>query len=153
MTKARKIFFVICPFLIVVACSSNDWSYRYEGHSGNWSVVAEMIPDKENGARFIGKIKHLTDKKVKLIQYEADVTKTSQHQGKIENPIFHDGYLHIFQDVPNTESAKQEFKNGVTDEEVKQFFGEYPVYEITWIEEQGEEHSETIQLKFVEPNY
>lgn len=76
---------------------------------------------------------------------------TSHLEGKIENPIFNHGYIILFQDLPNTESIKKEFKNGVNEEEIKQFFGEYPVYKITWIDEQGEEHSETIQLKFVEP--
>jgi hypothetical protein len=142
---------VFVLFLLVVACSSNDWSYRYEGKSENWKVVADIIPDSENGARFIGKIDHLSEEKIKLIQYEATMTNTSQLEGKIENPIFNNGFIILFQDLPNTESAKKEFKNGVTEDEIKRFFGDYPVYKITWIDEQGVVHSETIQLKFVEP--
>lgn len=150
MYKTIKVYFVFVLFLLVTACSSNDWSYRFEGKSENWNVVAEIIPDNDNGARFIGKIKHLSEEKIKLIRYEAKMTNTSQLQGKIENPVFNDGYIILFQDLPNTESAKKEFKNGVTEDEIKLFFGEYPVYKITWIDEQGDEHSETIQLKFVE---
>lgn len=151
MNKVITVSFVFVLFLLITACSSKDWSYRYEGKSENWIVVADIIPDSENGARFIGKIDHLSEEKVKLIQYEATMTNTSHLEGKIENPIFNHGYIILFQDLPNTESIKKEFKNGVNEEEIKQFFGEYPVYKITWIDEQGEEHSETIQLKFVEP--
>lgn len=149
--KRVNVFIVFVLFLLVVACSSNEWSYRFRGKSENWDVVTEVIPDPDNGARFVGKINHLSEEKVKLIRYEAAVTTTSRLQGKIENPDFHHGFMILFQDLPNTESAKKEFKNGVTEEEIKQFFGDYPVYKMTWINEQGDEKSETIQLKFEEP--
>ncbi|TQR35056.1 hypothetical protein [Brevibacillus brevis] len=38
--------------------------------------------------------------------------------------------------------------NGVTDEEVKSFFGDYPVFKIDWTDEEGIDHTETIYLKY-----
>ncbi|MFD2369089.1 hypothetical protein ACFSO0_03715 [Brevibacillus sp. GCM10020057] len=149
--KRVNVFIVFVLFLLVVACSSNEWSYRFGGKSENWDVVTEITPDPDNGARFVGKISHLSEEHVNLIKYEAAMTNTSRREGKIENPVFHSGYMILFQDFPNTESARKKFENGVTEEEIKQFFGDYPVYKITWINDQGDEKSETIPLKFEEP--
>ncbi|WP_161827276.1 hypothetical protein [Brevibacillus choshinensis] len=56
----------------------------------------------------------------------------------------------MFQDIPNTEQHQKEFKKGVNEKEVKDFFGDFPVFHLTWNDELGE-HSETLTLKFVEP--
>lgn len=150
MKKAIIFIFLLIPLLLLVACSEKEWSYRYEGTTENWNGVTEIIPDKENGARFIGKIKYLGDKKVNKISFVSDVTHSSQQSGNVQNPDFKDGFITIFQDVPNTESNKTEFQNGVTDKEITQFFGEYPVFKITWTDDEGIENTELIHLKYVD---
>ena len=52
---------------------------------------------------------------------------------------------------PILTSIKTTFRNGVTAEQVKQFFGEHPAFKVTWKTEQGE-FTETIPLTFAEPN-
>lgn len=151
LPKMIKAYVAFVLLLFVTACSSAEWSYRYEGKTDNWIAAAEIVPDQETGARFIGKIKNGTDKKVKRIQYQAEVTSTSQLSGKLENPVFTEGFIVLFEDIPNTDQARKDFQNGVTEEENKRFFGEYPVYQITWLDELGNEQSETIRLNFVEP--
>ncbi|MGZ0051059.1 hypothetical protein [Brevibacillus gelatini] len=144
------VFLIIISLFSFVACSEKEWSYRYEGTTENWHGVTEIIPDQENGARFIGKIKYLGDKKVNTIRFVSNLTQTSEQTGHVQNPDFKDGYLTIFQDVPNSESTKNEFKNGVTPEEITLFFGEYPVYKITWTDVEGIENTEIINLKYAD---
>ncbi|MFE1631202.1 hypothetical protein ACFLFF_31175 [Brevibacillus reuszeri] len=142
---------LIPALLLMVACATQGWSYKYTGQSDNWDAVIDIIPDKEDGARFIGKINHLTNQKVTHIHYEATVTFTSQQAGNVKDPSFQNGHITLFQDVPNTDTNQDYFRNGVTAEQVKQFFGEHPAFTITWKTEQGE-FTETIPLTFAEPN-
>lgn len=148
--KTIGFIFLFIPLLLLVACSEKEWSYRYEGTTENWNGVTEIIPDEENGARFIGKIKYLGDKKVNKISFISDLTQTSQQAGNVQDPDLKDGYITIFQTVPNTESSMNEFKNGVTDKEIKFFFGEYPVFKISWTDVEGIENTEIINLKYVD---
>lgn len=140
---------MLVPFLLMIACSSSNWSYQYQGSSSNWQAVVDVLPNEQNGAIFVGKIKKLSDKEITNIHYEVDVTKTSQPAGNIDNPDFSKGYVELFQDIPNTEEYQKEFKNGVDEKEVKEFFGDYPVFHITWKDDQGE-HTETLKLEFVQ---
>ncbi|MEJ8545630.1 hypothetical protein [Brevibacillus borstelensis] len=59
-------------------------------------------------------------------------------------------YLQLFRNIPHTDSLQNECKAGVTEEQVKQIFGDFPVLTITWKDERGAEHTETIPLRFVE---
>ncbi|BAH46583.1 hypothetical protein BBR47_56060 [Brevibacillus brevis NBRC 100599] len=147
--KKAILVFLILPLLLLGACSEKGWSYKYEGATDNWNGVTEIFYDKENGARFVGKIKYLGNGDVKKLQFISELTQTSQQTGRVQTPNFKEGYIIIFQDVPNTDSTKNDFKNGVTDEEVKSFFGDYPVFKIDWTDEEGIDHTETIYLKYV----
>ncbi|TKI58389.1 hypothetical protein E8L90_24990 [Brevibacillus antibioticus] len=149
MKKTILIVFLILPLLLLVACSEKEWSYKYEGATDNWNGVTEILPDKENGARFVGKIKYLGEGNIRKLQFVSDLTQTSQQTGSVPTPNFTEGHIIIFQDVPNTDSTKNDFKNGVTDEEVKSFFGDYPVFKMNWTDEEGIDHTETIYLKYV----
>ncbi|WP_419877535.1 hypothetical protein [Brevibacillus centrosporus] len=148
----KKIIMVLVPSLWLIACSSSDsWSYEFDGSSKNWQAVVNVVPNEQNGAEFIGKLKKLSNKKITYIHYEADVTYSSHSTGNIDNPNFGeaDSYIELFHDIPNTEQYRKEFKNGVDEREIKDFFGNYPVFRITWKDEKGE-HTETLNLKYVE---
>ncbi|MGC5323907.1 hypothetical protein [Brevibacillus sp. SYSU BS000544] len=147
MVQLKKLLLCLLPMLILGACSAtNQWSYELKGDSPNWRAIVQVVPDNQTGAVFVGKLQPLTDRRISYIEYEAKVTRTSEPSGNIKNPSFPNGEHVLFQDVPNNSMYQEDFKNGVSAEEIKNFFGEYPVFHITWTDEQGE-HSETIQLR------
>lgn len=59
LTKMIKAYVAFVLLLFVTACSSAEWSYRYEGKTDNWIAAAEIVPDGEVSLEIIPFIRSL----------------------------------------------------------------------------------------------
>lgn len=145
MPRIKPMLLVILFAILLTGCSFSTWSHTYEGNSGNWQFVMEVVPHKEYGAMFIGKLDQNTVQPIQHVHYEVEL-KNGGRGGNLKQPDFQNGPIQIFTDFPNSDSYQQEFKDGLYEVDIQQFFTSNPVLTITWKDGNGKEHKEIIEL-------
>ncbi|MGE7272860.1 hypothetical protein ACQKK5_15540 [Brevibacillus panacihumi] len=149
MSKPHNLWLFLCISFLLTACSMQTWSHKYEGNSANWQIVLDVVPDKDVGAIFIGKLDQRSTHQIQHVNYEIEL-KNGSRGGNLKNPEFDHGPIKIFEAIPNSDTYQQEFKDGLYDADIQQFFTSNPVLTITWTDDQGKSHKEVIELILVE---
>lgn len=72
MPRIKHMLLVFFFTILLTACSFSTWSHTYEGNSSNWQIVMEVVPHKEYGAMFIGKLDQNTVQPIQHVHYEVE---------------------------------------------------------------------------------
>lgn len=155
MMKKYAIYLILILFVFaLVTWLSNTKGYNYvlEGSSPNWIGKMEVRPSNSSfftdsgiDTVYVGTLKKRNNKVIISLQYEANITSTSQQSGKRDKPGFNNNKeIQLFIGVPANDRTV--FKKGMSSVELKEIFYNNVTYKITWKDSQGE-HTENIILE------
>ncbi|MCF6092508.1 hypothetical protein L1765_00690 [Microaerobacter geothermalis] len=133
------IIFMIGLFLYIIEKSNRE--YALTNRTLNWEFTLEVKPSKGKVPNFIyaGKLKKLTDKEIKYIDYDVKFSNNSIFSGNVKQPNFQPNQtMDLFVTGP---SQNIDLKNK---DDLYEIFAD-SVFTITWQDEEGE-YKEEIPL-------